>query len=177
MQKQTPRKQARSCTARNTSSDNASDSTCKARLQHTGTGAESDADTEDGSEFELLGMLVADVDGAAGNFVYGLLGMPGRRKGVMDIALLAGMDSGQLLNSDDHKKWLQFLHVWQTAGWSLQTLIQVTEELRPWPCGSDLKMADLGVYKQHSSTAALHITATHWSRHMTSSRSSWLCHK
>jgi hypothetical protein len=89
LQKQTPRKQARSCTARNTSSDNASDSTCKARLQHTGTGAESDADTEDGSEFELLGMLVADVDGAAGNFVYGLLGMPGRRKGVMDTALQA----------------------------------------------------------------------------------------
>lgn len=38
---------------------------------------------------------------------------------------------------------MQFLYVWQNAGWSLQDLLQVTDQLRPLPYGSDLEMADL----------------------------------
>ena len=112
-----------------------------ARPQH--TGSESDTETQEGSEFEFLGMLVAVVDYAAGDFVYGPLGTPGRPDGVTDVAFLASMDSGRLLSASGHRKWMQFLHVWETAGWSLQRVLQVTDELRPLQHGSDLEMADL----------------------------------
>ena len=87
-------------------------------------------------------MLVAVVDNAASDFVYGPPGTPGRPGGMMDVSFLASMASGHLLSADGHKRWMQLLHVWQTAGWSLQALLQVTDELRPLQYGSDLEMAD-----------------------------------
>ena len=88
-------------------------------------------------------MLVAVVDDAASDFVYGPLGTPGRPDGVLDVAALASMDSGNLLGADDHNRWMQFLHVWQSAGWTSKALVQVTEELTPFQYGSDLELADL----------------------------------
>ena len=85
---------------------------------------------------------MAVVDNAASDFVYGPPGTPGRPGGMMDVSFLASMASGHLLSADGHKRWMQLLHVWQTAGWSLQALLQVTDELRPLQYGSDLEMAD-----------------------------------
>lgn len=99
--------------------------------------------SEDDAEFGLLGMLVGVVDDAASDFVYGPLGTPGRPGGVMDVSFLSSMANGRLLSADGHKRWMQFLSVWQNAGWSLQDLLQVTDQLRPLQYGSDLEMADL----------------------------------
>ena len=117
--------------------ENASDNTCFALSQV------SDTDTEDGMAFEMLGMLVAVADDAASDFVFGPHGTSGRPDGVPDIGLLSDLDSSGLLGSDGHNRWTQFLHVWQSAGWSLQTLLQVADKLRPLQYGSALEMADL----------------------------------
>ena len=107
------------------------------------TGTASDTESEDDTAFDLLGRLVAVIDDVASDFVYGLDGTPGRPGGVMDVSFLSSMASGHLLSADGHKRWLQFLHVWQNGGWSLRALLQVTDELRPLQYGSDLEMADL----------------------------------
>ncbi len=98
---------------------------------------------EDSIAFEMLGMLVAVADDAASDFVFGPHGTSGRPDGVPDIGLLSDLDSSGLLGSDGHNRWTQFLHVWQSAGWSLQTLLQVADKLRPLQYGSALEMADL----------------------------------
>lgn len=103
----------------------------------------SDTESESDATFELLGMLVAVVDNAASDFVYGPAGTPGRPDGVLDVSFLCSMASGHLLGAVGYKRWMQFLHVWQNAGWSLQALLQVTDELRPLQYGFDLEMADL----------------------------------
>ena len=107
------------------------------------TGTVSDIESEDDAAFDLLGMLVAVVDDADSDFVYGPPGTPGRPDGMMDVYFLGSMASGHFLSDDGHKSWMQFLHVWQNAGWSLQALLQVTDELRPLQYGSDPGMADL----------------------------------
>ena len=122
-------------------SESTSDSTHTTWPHYTGT--LSDTQSEDDAAFDLLGMLVAVVDDAASDFVYGPPGTPGRPGGMMDVSFPASMASGSLLSADGKKRWMQFLHVWQTAGWSLQALLQVTDELRPLQYGSDLEMADL----------------------------------
>ena len=122
-------------------SESPPDGTHTAWPHHRGT--VSDAESEDDTAFDLLGMLVAVVDDVASDFVYGPDDTSGRPGGVMDVSFLSSMASGHLLSADGHKRWLQFLHVWQDAGWSLQALLQVTDELRPWQYGSDLEMADL----------------------------------
>lgn len=61
----------------------------------------------------------------------------------MDVSFLSSTASAHLLSVAGHKRWMQFLHVWQNAGWSLQDLLQVTNELRPLQYGSDLEIADL----------------------------------
>ncbi len=88
-------------------------------------------------------MVVAVVDDAASDFIYGPPGTPGRPGGMMDVSFLASMASGRLLSAGGHKRWMQFLHVWQTAGWNLQAILQVTDELRTLQYGSDLEMAEL----------------------------------
>lgn len=107
------------------------------------TGTVSDTESEDGAAFDLLGLLVAVVDNIASDFVYGPPGTPGRPGGVLDVSFLCRMASGHLLSTAGHKRWMQFLHVWQNAGWSLQAVLQLTDELRPLQYGSDLEMADL----------------------------------
>jgi len=107
------------------------------------TGTVSDTESEDDTAFDLLGKLVDVVDDVASDFVYGPAGTPGRPDGVMDVSFLSSMASGHLQSADGHKRWLQFLHVWQDAGWSLEALLQVTDELRPLQYESDLEMADL----------------------------------
>lgn len=124
-----------------TASERTSDSMPTAWPYNTST--VSDTESEDDAAFDLLGMLVAVVDDAASDFVYGPFGTPGRPDGVIDVSLLSSMASGHLLSADGHKRWMQFLHVWKNAGWSLQNLLQVTDELRPLQYGSDLEMADL----------------------------------
>ena len=84
----------------------------------------------------------------------------------------------QVVSNDGHKRWMQFLHVWQNAGWSLQAILQVTDELRPLQYGSDLGWLTWQVYKQRSSTAALQNTVTrHKSRHTTAFQTSWHLYK
>ena len=122
-------------------SESTPDSTHMTWPHHTGT--VSDTASQDDAAFDLLGMLVAVVDDVACDFVYGPPGTLGRPDGVMDIPFLSSMATGHLLSADSHIRWLQFLHVWQNAGWSLQALLQVTDELRPWQYGSDLEMAVL----------------------------------
>ncbi len=106
-------------------------------------GTISDTESEADAAIDLLGMLVAVVDDVASDFVYGPDGTPEGPSRVMDVSFLASMASGHLLSADGHKRWLQFLHVWQDAGWSLQALLQVTDALRPLQYKSDLEMADL----------------------------------
>ena len=107
------------------------------------TGTVSDTESEDDTAFDLLRMLVAVIDDVASDFVYGLDGTPGRPGGMMDVSFLSSMASGHLLSANGHKRWLQFLHVWQNGGWSLRALLQVTDELRPLQYEFDLEMADL----------------------------------
>ena len=90
----------------------------------TGLGTNSDTESKDDAGFELLGMLVAVVDNAARDFVYGPFGPPGRPCGVMDVSFLASMESRYLPSVDGHKSWMQFLRVWQNAGCSLQRLLR-----------------------------------------------------
>ena len=85
-------------------SESTSDSTHTTWPHYTGT--VSDTESEDDAAFDLLGMLVAVVDNAASDFVYGPLGTPGRPGGVMDVSFLSSMASGHLLSADGHKMWI-----------------------------------------------------------------------
>ena len=104
---------------------------------------DSDAELEQALQFDKLGMLVAVVDNAATDFVFGPCGSAGRPDGVLDIELLASADMSGMLSAEGHAKWMQFLGVWALAGWSMEVLLQVTDELRPLQYGSNLEEHDL----------------------------------
>jgi len=137
------------------------------------TGTASDTESEDDTAFDLLGRLVAVIDDVASDFVYGLDGTPGRPGGVMDVSFLSSMASGHLLSADGHKRWLQFLHVWQNGGWSLRALLQVTDELRPLQYEFDLEMADLANVQAAQLAPALQNSVTSKKRNMPGFQASW----
>lgn len=75
------------------------------------TDSDTDAEQDQAMQFDKLGMLVAVVDNAASNFVFGPCGSAGRPDGVLDIDLLASADRSGLLTAEGHAKWMQFLGV------------------------------------------------------------------
>ena len=107
------------------------------------TDSDTDAEQDQVTQFDKIGMLVAVVDDAANDYVFGPCGSPGRPDGVLDIDLLASFDRSGTLGDEGHAKWMQFVRLWELAGWSLDTLLQVTEELRPLQYGSNLEEEDL----------------------------------
>lgn len=83
------------------------------------------------SDEYLLGLLVSVVDEVASNFVYGPCGTTGRPKGVMDITIIESLAASKLLSSACHNRWLKFLQQWQTAGWSVDELLEFAGTMRP----------------------------------------------
>ena len=103
-----------------------------------------DLDTEsDGRDFGVLGMLVAVIDDAASDFVFGPPGSKNRPDGMLDLDFLHTIYCAGFLSQEEHVRWTKFVQVWSQAGWKLPELLQVADELRCLQYGSDLQLADL----------------------------------
>ncbi len=79
----------------------------------------------------LLGVMASLLDDVASHFVFGAFGTPGRPKGCITLDVICRMDDDNHLNKSQRHRWLQFLQIWQNAGWGCSDVILLAEELRP----------------------------------------------
>lgn len=77
-----------------------------------------------------LGVMVSLLDTVASTHVFGSKGTPGRPRGCITLTRLDSMADDKQLDEAQHLRWMQFLQVWQNAGWYDIAVITTAEELR-----------------------------------------------
>lgn len=83
----------------------------------------------------LLSVMASLLDNVASDYVFGAMNTIGRPRGYITLETICEMDDDKQLSKVQHHRWLQFLQVWENAGWGCSDVILLTEELRPLQYG------------------------------------------
>ena len=83
----------------------------------------------------FLGVVASLLDTIASKYVFGPMYTIGRPRGYLTLDTICELDEYKVLSTVQHNRWLQFVQVWRTAGWSRADLVLLTKEMRPLQYG------------------------------------------
>ena len=91
----------------------------------------------------LLGGMASLLDNIASDYVFGAIGTVGRPRGHITLYTICTMDDDKILDRSQHHRWMQFLQLWESAGWGCCDVVLLTEELRPLQYGHPQILAQI----------------------------------